>query len=200
MGPAASVSRRLSSPASPDAGRRRDPSFASPAKSLIMEQILKDFGIQPILLAAQIVNFLVLLWILKRLLYKPILKILDDRKQRIEKSLKNAEEIELQLQKTKEQSEKIIAKTLEESQKILNDTNRSATQILEDARGGSEQILMKAAEDAKELIKLERVKLEQEVKDHLSEIVTLALKKVTGKLITTKDQKKKVEDTLREIQ
>ena len=47
-------------------------------------EIIKQFGINPILLAAQVVNFIVLLFIFKKLLYKPILKVLDERKKKIE--------------------------------------------------------------------------------------------------------------------
>ncbi|MBI2593944.1 F0F1 ATP synthase subunit B, partial [Candidatus Daviesbacteria bacterium] len=73
-----------------------------------MEKILSDFGVQPVLLLAQIVNFLVLLWILNKLLYKPVLKVLEERKAKIEKGLKNAEEIEKRLAQTAEEEEKAI--------------------------------------------------------------------------------------------
>jgi len=51
-------------------------------------EILKEFGIQPTLLLAQIVNFLIILFVLKKFFYKPIIKVLDARKKRIEVSLK----------------------------------------------------------------------------------------------------------------
>ena len=71
--------------------------------------ILNQFGVQPILLAAQVVNFLILLFILKKFLYGPILKVLDSRKKTIEQSLKNAEEIERRLLETTEEKEKVMA-------------------------------------------------------------------------------------------
>lgn len=163
-------------------------------------EFLSDFGIQPILLAAQIVNFLVLLWILKRLLYKPILKILEERKQRIAQSLKNAEEIERRLTELGEREDEAMLKSAREGEKLIKQATEASAAIIEDGKRRYEEILRKAVEDAKELTKLEKIKLEQEVKDHLSEIVTLALKSVTGKLITTKDQKKMVEEAVSEIQ
>ena len=151
--------------------------------------ILNQFGVQPILLAAQAVNFLILLFILKKFLYKPILRVLEERKKRIAESLKNAEEIELQLQKTKEQSEKIIAKTLDESKKILDETNETAARILEDTHKEAEQILIKAGEDSKKLLELEKIHLMNQVKDNLSNIVALGLQKVLGKNVTTQQRK-----------
>ena len=71
-------------------------------------EFLKEFGIQPTLLIAQIVNFLIILFILKKFFYKPIIKLLDDRKKKIEESLKNAELIEERLKQTEEKSAQII--------------------------------------------------------------------------------------------
>src|SRR3989338_593740 len=64
---------------------------------------LSDFGVQPILLAAQAVNFLVLLFILNKFLYKPVLKTLDQRKQKVSQSLKAAHDIQLMVNKSNTQ-------------------------------------------------------------------------------------------------
>ena len=71
-------------------------------------EILKNFGIQPTLLLAQIVNFTIILFVLKKFFYKPITKVLEERKRRIEESLKNADEIEAKLQKTAEKTAQIL--------------------------------------------------------------------------------------------
>ena len=57
-------------------------------------QIFESFGIQPTLLLAQIVNFLIILFLLQKFFYKPIFKMFEDRKKRIEESLKSADLIE----------------------------------------------------------------------------------------------------------
>lgn len=161
--------------------------------------ILKDFGVQPILLLAQVVNFLVLLWILKKLLYKPILKILEERKQRIAQSLKNAQEIEIRLKEIGDKEAEAILRSAREGEKLIKQATEASVQIIEDGKRRYEEIVSKAVEDAKELTKLEKIKLEQEVKDHLAEIVTLALEKVTGKVVTQKDQKKMIVDTVKRM-
>ncbi|MBU2632677.1 F0F1 ATP synthase subunit B, partial [Patescibacteria group bacterium] len=46
-------------------------------------EIVKQFGLDPVLLVAQIVNFLILLFILKKLLYKPVLELLKKREDTI---------------------------------------------------------------------------------------------------------------------
>ncbi|MBI3103637.1 F0F1 ATP synthase subunit B [Candidatus Daviesbacteria bacterium] len=160
-------------------------------------EILNQFGINPILLAAQVVNFLILLFILKKFLYGPILKILENRKKTIEQSLKNAEEIELQLQKTKEQSEKIIADTLKEAQKILDQTKEVAAQMIADTNKDAEQILLQAQEDGKKIIELQKVQMMEQLKGNLSGIVELGLEKVWGRKINA-EQKKVIEEVVKE--
>ena len=160
---------------------------------------LSDFGVQPLLLAAQVVNFLILLFILKKFLYKPILKVLETRKNRIALSLKQAEEIEKKLQATKEEADRIIARTLEEARKILDESNKTGAQILEDTNKAAAEILKKTSDEALNLIKIEKVKLQQEIRGNLADLVALAFEKVTGKMISTKEQKQLIEKTIKEL-
>lgn len=160
---------------------------------------LSDFGLNPLLLAAQVVNFLILLFILKKFLYGPILKVLEARKKRIEESLKNAEEIERKLQETEEHSEKIIARTLQQAQKILDETNEVAAKILEDTNKQAEQILLKATEDGKKIIKIQEGVLMDQMKENAGRLVILAFEKITGKQITGDDQKRLIEKEVRNL-
>lgn len=161
--------------------------------------ILNQFGVQPILLAAQVVNFLILLFILKKFLYKPILKVLDERKKRIEDSLKNAEEIERRLAETEEQSEKILAKALAEGQKIVDQSNQVAAQIRDQTNKEVEEILRKATADGKKIVQLQEEMLMRQVREHVGSLVTLIFEKVTGRKITLKDQKEIIEKEVRNL-
>ncbi len=167
--------------------------------SILLMDFLKDFGVQPILLLAQVVNFLLLLLILKKLLYKPILKILQQRKDTIAQSLKNAEEIEKKLLKTEEDREKVLAKAVDESKKIIEDATKSATQVIEDAhiRAGHDIELM--LQKGRVGINQEREKMHQEIREEITDIVVASLQKVTGKIITKKDQKDLISKSIRSI-
>ncbi|MCK4891918.1 MAG: hypothetical protein KAS78_04575, partial [Candidatus Pacebacteria bacterium] len=67
-----------------------------------MLEIFSKLGLDYKLIIAQAVNFVLLLIILQRLAYKPILKMLNDRTEKIDKSLKQAEQIKEELKKTEE--------------------------------------------------------------------------------------------------
>lgn len=167
-------------------------------EGFIME-IFSQFGVKPILLAAQVVNFFILLFILKKFLYKPILKVLEERKKRIEDSLKNAEEIEKRLAQTQQESEKIIAQTLKEAQKILDQTNIEAAEILKKANQETDKILLKASNDAKKIVEFEREVLIRQVRTNVGSLITLAFEKIAGKKFTKKDQIEIIEKEVRNL-
>ena len=82
---------------------------------------MEAFGIQPLLLAAQIVNFLILAYILKRFLYKPVLEVLKKREKKIKDGLQAAEEGQAFLDKANLRFSKgetnILEKTTAEAQR-----------------------------------------------------------------------------------
>jgi len=161
--------------------------------------ILNQFGVQPVLLAAQVVNFLILLFILKKFLYKPILKVLDERKNKIVHSLKSAEEIEKKLLETEEKADKILKKTLEEAQLMLDNSKQSAAQIVEDGQKSALEIINKANDEAKKVIQIERIQLEQEIKEHTSELVSVIFEKIIGKKVNLKDQKDFIDKEIKNL-
>ncbi len=162
-------------------------------------EILNQFGINPILLAAQVVNFLVLLFILKKFLYKPILKVLEERRKKIAESLQNAEEIEKRLSQITEREAEAIAKSAKEGEKIIKEAGESALQIIEEGKKKYEGIINQAIEDAKKLTQVEKIRLQQEIKENLSNIVALALEKVTGIAITEKQKKEIIEKEVKNL-
>lgn len=148
---------------------------------------------------AQIVNFLVLLFILKRFLYKPILKVLAERRQKIEESLKNAEEIEKRLNEIAEKETEVILQAGKEGQKIIQEAGEEYARIIEDAKKEYERMINKGVEDAKDLIQREQIRLEQQVRNNVGDIVAIALEKVTGKVITRKQKKEIIEKEVKNL-
>lgn len=164
-----------------------------------MEKIFADFGVQPLLLTAQIVNFLILLVLLKKFLYKPLLKVLEERKQKIADSLKNAEEIEKKLLKTEEDREKVLAKASNEAQKIVEEATKSAQQIIADAHTKAASDMEVIFKKGQEAVRQEKEKMQQEIREELADLVTISLEKVTGKILNKKDQKDLVEGAVKNI-
>ncbi len=162
-------------------------------------EILNQFGIKPILLAAQVVNFLILLFILKKFLYKPILKVLEERKKKIAESLQNAEEIEKRLAEIGEREAEALLKSAKESEKMIKDAGAEGSQIIVDAHKTAEQIVNKAVEEGKLLMIQENEKLQQSVRENVADLIFMVVGKVTGKLLTKKDQEKILKESIKDI-
>ena len=152
-------------------------------------EIAKQFGIEPILLLAQIVNFLIILFVLKKFFYKPIVKMLEDRRKRIEESLKNADAIEEKLKATEEKSALILDTTRKNAEDILAEAKAEAQRIIdvagEEARLTAEETLKKAMEQ----IASEREKMQKDLEAQTLDLVVATVKKVLGRNL--KDTEKK---------
>src|SRR3990167_5639362 len=108
-------------------------------------ELINNFGIDPVLLLAQVINFIIVLFILKRFLYKPVLGMLKKRKDDIASSIKNTEETERRLKKTIEEEKEILKKAQDRAKKIIEDAINQSSQtskdIQENAKKQSEKIL-----------------------------------------------------------
>ncbi|TSC87460.1 MAG: F-type H+-transporting ATPase subunit b [Microgenomates group bacterium Gr01-1014_7] len=160
---------------------------------------LSDFGLNPVLLAAQVVNFLILLWILNKFLYKPILKILAERRKKVEDSLEHAEEAEKKLLEATEEAQNLIAKAAVEGQKIVDGATKAGLQI-------KDEIVQKANEAAavvykknEEAVRLREERMMNEVRAAAADLVTVVIQKLTGKVITKDDQKSMIEKEVRNL-
>ncbi len=164
-----------------------------------MDKILSEFGVQPVLLAAQVVNFLILLFILKKFLYGPILKALEVRKSKIAESLKNAEEIEQRLNAISEEEQKRILKAGQDAEKIIKEAQETGLLVIEEAKIKAESLADRIAKEANNQLQLEKEKLSQEMKEHLADLVAEGLKTITGKVLTDKDKKEIVSKSIKGI-
>ena len=84
-------------------------------------------GIDVKLFLGQIINFLILLLILWRFAYKPIVKMLNDRRERIASSIANAKKIEEDLIATEQKTRGMLDQAQEEGQKVLENSNFAAS-------------------------------------------------------------------------
>lgn len=162
-------------------------------------EIIKEFGLNPILLIAQIVNFTILLLLLKKFLYKPVLKVLDERKKTIAQSLKNATEIEEKLQKTAQEQEKLLEKAKSEADNLIKEAKSEAKALSEKTLASAANQVSEMMEKNKIELNLEREQMINRAKKDLAEIVVAASLKIAQKTVAADDNKKMVKEALEEI-
>ena len=151
--------------------------------------ILKDFGVNPVLLIAQIVNFLIILYLLKRFMYKPVLNMLKKREEDIKKGLKDSEAAENKLVEADEKEKQILRLAHEKADKIVNnaktEANEAKLQIEESARKESEKII----EQARLTVERETEDAEERLTQKIGAIAISLLEKSLTGIFGEKEQK-----------
>lgn len=160
-------------------------------------EVLAKLGIDWKLLIAQAVNFLVLLWILRRYAYGPILRALEARTARIEQGLKDAQASELKLQSAADEEKKLLAAAREEARTILSAAEASAKKrdalMLDETKQKIDRMIQEADQHLSE----KQAKLLREAKAELAETVLVATRQVLGEKVDATVDQKIVEQALR---
>lgn len=162
-------------------------------------ELLQKLGIDWRLLIAQLINFLILLFILYKFLYHPVLNLLENRKEKIEKGLKDAEKMGEELEKIKVLKEEEIKKTKQEAQAIIEKAQKTAESHGQEIKLKAKKEVEKLIEMAKNQITDEKEKMLAEIKKEASMLVIAAAEKVVSQVIDVKAQQKLVEETLKEM-
>lgn len=162
-------------------------------------QILTDFGINPILLLAQIVNFLILLFILQRILFKPLMKVLDLRKEKIATSLKEAEQIKEELAKAEQTSREIIEKASLKADQLVIEAKEAAQKLREEGSAAAKAEAEKIFKKGQDNIDLEKEKMRASLRSELMEVVVLATEKIMGKSLSTQEKEELTHKSLKEL-
>lgn len=142
------------------------------------------------ILLAQFVNFAVLIFVLWRFAYKPVLKLLEDRRAKIAQGVKDSEESEIKLKEAEEKKKEIIAESRKEANAIIEEAKSKAEVKYQEIINKSKGDLRAIIEDEKEKIANEKKLAMAEVKKKTAELVILAIEKVLAEKI---DEKKDAE-------
>lgn len=140
---------------------------------------MEALGLDIKLLVAQIINFGILFFVLKKLLYKPIIKLLDDRKKTIEDSISNSKKIEEELGSLEEKKSQVISKVQKEAQKekeaLVALALEEKRNIIDEAKKSSDAIVAKSV---KKIQATEDASYENIKKRFLKETVDELVKKI----------------------
>ena len=164
-----------------------------------IEQIARTFGVDWPHLIAQVISFSIVCLLLYRFAYSRVLKTLEERRQLIAQGLANSEKIKAEL-----------ARTEAERQKVLAQANAQANQFMEEARGVAarlkERETRKAMAAAQQIILNARAAALQdhdrmlaELKREVGHLVVQTTANVTGKILTSDDQRWLAEQTAKQL-
>jgi len=162
-------------------------------------EIIENFGINPLLLIAQIVNFLIIFFILKKFLFKPVLEILKKREKTIKEGLRDAEEGQKTLEEAKEKEKSILKNAQISAEKIIEDARLQGLEISKEAQD-------KARKETEDILRNARLQIEQEYKEaekklalKVSQTAVEFLEKSLGSLFGDKKQKELMQIAIKKI-
>lgn len=141
-------------------------------------------------LIAQAVNFLFLLWFLNKFAYKPVLKMMEDRKAKIASDISEAETAKNTAKAAQVEAAQVLANARIEAQAIIDNAKKTAVsaqeKILADAKQEQDRIIA----DAQAVIATEKQKAMEEIRAQVVELSLLAAGKIVEKKLGTATDKK----------
>lgn len=165
-----------------------------------MDSFFAQFKIDYKILIAQLINFALILTILKIYLYGPILNILEKRQKKIEKSLKQTKEIEEKLEKTEKITQEKIKNAKIRADEIIKKTEnlvqKKTEEKIKEAEKKVEKIMKKSKEEIKKEKELSLIKAKDEIVDLGIEIAKKVLSKSLNQRIQKELENKTVKDFL----
>lgn len=162
-----------------------------------MEELIKTFHIDYKILIAQVVNFTIVLFVLYKFAYGPLLKAMNDRTKRIEKGLKDAEEVGKKLQETEDREKEVLTNAKREAQSIIESAEKTALKnkedLLEEAKKKSEEIV----DNTRKQLEEEKKRMLSEIKSEVADLVVAATGKVIDEKMDDKKDKEIIERSIK---
>lgn len=157
---------------------------------------IDTLGLNWKLFIAQLVNFSVIVLILWRSAYRPLVKLMDDRARKIEQGLEDAKRIAIELQELEKTRGATLRDARTEAVRIIEEATVAAEKTRSDMLLKARTDVEKVVTDAKAAIANEKTVMLQEVKVHVAEIVIAATSKILEEKIDSKKDKEFVEATV----
>ncbi|CAN5470707.1 F0F1 ATP synthase subunit B [soil metagenome] len=164
-----------------------------------MLEFFNAFQVDLLRLVFQVVNFLVLLYLLNRFLFKPVLGRLDERSTKISKGLEDAETAARDRELARAEREAAVAEARKEANEMISRANKIATdtrnEILTEARAEAEKVSTRAREE----IVAEKDKAMAEIRGQVAELALAAAGKLVRREMDDPTQRRLVEEFLAEV-
>jgi F-type H+-transporting ATPase subunit b len=161
-----------------------------------VEQIARTFGVDWPHLGAQIISFCIVCLLLYRFAYKPVLRMLEERRRQIEQGLADTKQIKAELARIEAQRQEIMLQANATATKVIEEGRVAAAKVQEresqKAIADAEQIILKAHQAAAQ----DYARMLAELKREVGRLVVQTTASVAGRVLTAEDQRRLAEETV----
>ena len=155
--------------------------------------------VTPGLMIWTIVCFLVTLFVLKRYAFGPIQKTIDERRQRIEQSIHEAEEARNEARRLLEEHRALIGQARGQAEEILVEARKVSDAQRERVRAETEADRQRRLEETRRQIEAETHRALEQIRAEVAELTLIAATKVTRKSLDDDDHRRLIEEAIGEL-
>ncbi len=160
--------------------------------------LLNTLGINGWNFLLHTINFLVLIAILSRILYKPVIGMLDERQRRVRESMEQAERVRLEAERADQQREAQLGETRREIREMLDQATQTAARIEADARANADLRANQIVERAQQEAAAERTHAMADLRREVGSLAVMAAERVIGRNLDDQSQRQLIDDFLAE--
>jgi F-type H+-transporting ATPase subunit b len=157
-----------------------------------------SLGVNLPLLVVFVINFIVLFILLRLFLYKPVLKMLDERAKRTKEGMELAEAAKKEFEQAKGEVQKQIEKGRQEAQAIIAQALQTGERLKEESREEATKQAQAIVDRTRAELESEREKIAQDLRREFVDIAVLAAEKVIKETLDKEKHRKLIEETLQQ--
>lgn len=161
---------------------------------------MEKLGIEPSLLLAQIINFSIIVVVLTKFLYKPILAMLAKRKKEIEEGLAITERLRIEEEKLDVRKEKLLNEARKEARVILEDAKMQGKDLEKEIVAGAHKEAQEIIEKAKREATATHESLSGNIRKEAVLLAAAMARRLIGGVLSPADQHKLIAKHLKELQ
>ena len=152
--------------------------------------------VTPGLMIWTIVCFLITLFVLSRYAFGPIQKMIDERRERIRRSIEEAEEARAEARRLLEEHRSLIGQARSQAEEILAEARHVAEAQRERVKEETEAERQRRLEDIQRQIQAETQRALGEIRAEVAELTLVAASKVTGKVLDDEDHRRLIDEAI----
>ena len=147
-----------------------------------------------------ILTFLVLLWALSKLAWRPLLQALESRQDTIRKSLEDAQKARQELERLNQESAQILREARQQAETILAQSRADAERLREEIKNKSRAEAEGIVKNAERQIQLETGRALQQIRHEAADISVMIASKLLQRNLSKEDNAKLIEDALKQVE
>jgi F-type H+-transporting ATPase subunit b len=159
-------------------------------------QLANTFGVDWPHLVAQIISFGIVCLLLHRFAYKPVLRVLEQRRQQIAQTVADREKIKMELEQAEAERRRVMVQADLKATQVIEEAHSAAARLMDREMQKAVAMAEQVIANSRQAASREHDRMLAELKQEIGALVVQATSTVTRKILTSEDQKRMAEETV----